>query len=89
MSLFRCGSCGKSEGHEKWCEHSSHSSHRGAGMTKKVLKVVPRRMTVKRATKEGRKIIRCCYCKKQATWLDHCWPYGEAMCEEHRERLIW
>ncbi len=44
-----------------------------------------RRMTVKRATKEGRRIITCDKCSKPAISLDHYWPYYSDMnrCLDH------
>lgn len=44
-----------------------------------------KRMTIKRAKREGRKIIPCCQCDKPAVTLDHCWPYlvDRTFCSKH------
>lgn len=45
------------------------------------------RVTRVEANKRGRPIIRCTYCKRPATTVDHCWPYlTEAThCAWHRD----
>lgn len=45
------------------------------------------RMPRKAAEKAGRRIIRCTYCKRPATTVDHSWPYlTEAThCAWHRD----
>jgi hypothetical protein len=45
-----------------------------------------KRMTLKRAHKEGRHIIACAHCDKPAISLDHLWPYHSEMnyCAAHR-----
>ena len=44
-----------------------------------------RRMSAKKAVREGRKIITCSMCNKPAVSLDHLWPYYRDMnrCKEH------
>jgi hypothetical protein len=46
-----------------------------------------KRMTLKRALKEKRKIIECEYCNRPAASLDHFWPYmsDDNFCKEHYE----
>ena len=44
-----------------------------------------KRMTLKRAKREKRNIIRCCVCDKPAVSLDHLWPYDSYRnrCKKH------
>jgi hypothetical protein len=46
-----------------------------------------KRMTLKRAMKENRRIITCSFCKKPAISLSHYWPYmGPNHCEDHEKK---
>ncbi len=46
-----------------------------------------RRMTRVAAEKAGRRIIKCSYCKRPATTVDHSWPYliEATHCAWHRD----
>ncbi len=46
-----------------------------------------KRMALKRAIKEKRKIIKCNYCDKPVVRLDHLWDYHDELnaCEDHLE----
>lgn len=46
-----------------------------------------KRMTKKRAEREGRTIITCCKCSRPAVQLDHHWPYMSdyCLCAEHQK----
>lgn len=49
-----------------------------------------KRMTMKRALKENRKIILCCQCNEPAVSLDHFYPYmsNRNFCQKHHEAMV-